>query len=64
MKKSLPVIFFLTILLIGNNLYAINGKITDKLGNPVSLAKIVFTNTKDSTKIYQTFSDANGNYSL
>ncbi len=64
MKKFLPFIFFLCILFNISNLFAINGKITDKIGNPVPSAKIVFTNTKDPTSVYQTISDANGNYTL
>lgn len=64
MKKYIPFIFFLSIFLNISSLFAINGKITDKMGNPVPSARIVFTNTKDYSNVYQTITDANGNYTL
>ena len=44
--------------------FAINGRVTDKKGDPIPSAKIVFTNSKDSSKIYTTYSDTNGYYNI
>ena len=64
MNKKLLLLLILSIFFNTNNLHAIKGKITDKTGNPVPSATIVFTNNKDSTKIYKTTTDVNGIYSL
>lgn len=64
MNKKLLILLLLCIFFNTNNLHAIKGKITDKTGNPVPSATIIFTNTKDPTNFYKTVTDVNGFYNL
>ena len=52
------------LLTININIFAINGRVTDKNGIPIPSASITFAISTNSSKTYQTISDTNGYYTL
>jgi hypothetical protein len=64
MKDNIRYIFLIFLMFFTYGSFAINGRVIDKKGDPISSAKIVFTDAKDISKIYIAYSDTNGFYNL
>ncbi|MBT4727752.1 MAG: carboxypeptidase regulatory-like domain-containing protein, partial [Bacteroidetes bacterium] len=62
--KKIKILLLLTIISFLSHAEIINGFVYDNLGKTVSGALVQFTNESDQSKIYQTYSDAQGKYEI
>lgn len=64
LKNLTTAIIFVVCVSFSHYLYAINGKVTNNLGENVSGATVTFVNAEDSSLVYSTVTDATGFYEL